>query len=157
MNVFYEFHKIVQQLERDKVPYALIGGVAMAFHSYARFTKDVDILTAEAELESIKKILISQGYHANDQSMSFKSGLTLLRFWKFEEGDEMIIDVLMGSKPRHQEIIHNALETYSPGTGIVRVASKKDLIWLKSQRNSTLDKADIEHLKESGAENKTSE
>ena len=68
------------------------------------------------------------------------------RFLKVEDGDEMIIDVLMGTTPRHREIIENALEAHSEGTGLVRVASKDDLIWLKSQRNSTIDKADIENL-----------
>ena len=34
MNVFFEFHKVVKGLQDRKVRYAVIGGVAMAFHSY---------------------------------------------------------------------------------------------------------------------------
>jgi hypothetical protein len=75
----------------------LLGGVAMAFHSYARFTKDIDILVPGSD--------------------------------------------------RQDQIIDEALEAYSKQTGNVRVAKKDDLIWLKEQRNSTIDKDDIEVLK----------
>ena len=146
MNVFFEFHKIVQQLEKENVRYALIGGVALAFHNQARFTNDIDLLTEEHELPAFSRILQAQGYQASDSTLSFKSGLELKRFWKVEDGDEMIIDVLMGTTPRHGQIIENALEAHSKGTGLVRVATKDDLIWLKSQRNSPQDAVDIEHL-----------
>lgn len=118
----------------------------MAFHDQARFTKDIDFLTDEKQLLEIERILKGQGYQVSDSMISFKSGLNLKRFWKVEDGDEMIIDVLTGTTHRHAEIIENALEAHSKRTGIVRVATKEDLIWLKSQRNSALDKADIEHL-----------
>ena len=147
MNVFYEFHKIVQKLEMEKVHYVLIGGVAMAFHDQVRFTKDIDLLSEEGELAAIERILAELGYQPGDQTISFKNGLDLKRYWKVEDGDEMIIDILMGRSPRHRQIIENALEARSKGTGLVRVATKEDLIWLKSQRNPALDRADIEHLK----------
>ena len=41
MNVFFEFHKVVQGLQKENVSYALIGGVAMAYYGNARFTKDM--------------------------------------------------------------------------------------------------------------------
>ena len=43
MNVFFEFHHILRELQRVKTPYALIGGVAMAYYAEARFTKDIDL------------------------------------------------------------------------------------------------------------------
>lgn len=67
-------------------------------------------------------------------------------FYKVEGLDEMIVDVLVAGDDRHEEIIANALEAESEGTGVVRVASKSDLIWLKRQRNSKQDQADIERL-----------
>ena len=152
MNVFYEFHKIIQDLEKEHVRYVLIGGVAMAFHDQPRFTRDIDLLTDDSDLAAIEKILNNQGYLASDSTISFKSGLNLKRFWKVEDGDEMIIDVLIGTTSRHRQIIENALEAQSKGTGSVRVASKEDLIWLKSQRNSALDRADIECLENDESE-----
>jgi len=147
MNVFFEFHKIVKGLQARKVKYAVIGGVAMAFHSYARFTKDIDILTEESELDTIAEILEKEGYRRSGEPWLFKSRLTLYRFWKIDDGDEMVIDILVSGCERHGRIINEALEAYSKHTGLVFVAGREDLIWLKEQRNSPLDKADIEILK----------
>ena len=56
MNVFYEFHKIAKALQKAQIPYALIGGVAMAFHTRPRFTKDIDILIKKPDLVIISEI-----------------------------------------------------------------------------------------------------
>jgi predicted nucleotidyltransferase len=147
MNVFYEFHKIVQHLQAEGIEYALIGGVAVAFHTQPRFTKDVDLLIREAELERVTSALKCEGYFRSSAPWTFKdSNLTLHRFLKVEDLDEMIVDVLVAGDDRHEEIIAKALEAESKGTGVVRVASKSDLIWLKRQRNSKQDQADIARL-----------
>jgi predicted nucleotidyltransferase len=44
MNVFEEFNSLVKELETRKVRYALVGGVAMAFYTEPRFTRDIDLL-----------------------------------------------------------------------------------------------------------------
>ena len=147
MNVFYEFHKIVQHLQEENVFYALVGGVAVAFHSQPRFTKDVDLLIEENALEQVTDILKREGYFKSSSPWTFKkSNLALHRFLKVEDKDEMIIDILVAGDERHLKIIADALEAESEGTGTVRVASKSDLIWLKRQRNSKQDQADIENL-----------
>ena len=147
MNVFFEFHKLVKELQHRKVEYAVIGGVAMAFHAYARFTRDIDILTKPSELDEMENILKGEGYTSSGDPWSFKNQLTLHRFWKITDGDEMIIDILVADSKRCNQIIEDALIAYSKQTGSVRVAKKQDLIWLKSQRNSPIDQADIEVLK----------
>jgi hypothetical protein len=58
----------------------------------------------------------------------------------------MMIDVLVAGDVRHRQIITNAVEAESEGAGVVRVADKADLIWLKRQRNSKQDQADIARL-----------
>ncbi len=47
-----------------------------------------------------------------------------------------------------EAIIDHALVAESKESGTVRVATKEDLIWLKSIRNSPMDQADIETLKD---------
>lgn len=147
MNVFYEFHKIAQHLQAEKIEYALIGGVAMAFHAEPRFTKDIDILIKEKGLEKMVNILKKEGYFPSSAPWSFRNtGLTLHRFLKIEDGDEMIIDILVSANKHYERIVDNALNAESEGTGIVRLANKKDLIWLKKMRNSKQDQADVEKL-----------
>jgi hypothetical protein len=147
MNVFYEFHKVVQHLQAENIDYALVGGVAVAFHSQPRFTKDIDLLIHEDLLDKVSRLLKREGYFKSAPPWIFReSKLTLHRFLKVEDNDEMIIDILVAGDKRHREIIANAWEAESEGTGTVRVASKNDLIWLKQQRNSKQDQADIENL-----------
>jgi len=147
MNVFYEFYKMAQKLQAAKIQYALIGGVAMAFHTRPRFTKDIDILVKKADIEAIAEILNKEGYRQSAPPWTFKgTGLTLHRFLKVEDKDEMFIDVLVAGRAKHEAIIDNALVAESNSLGQVRVVSRSDLIWLKKARNSKLDQADIEDL-----------
>lgn len=147
MNVFYEFHKIVRHLQAEKIEYALIGGVALAFYTEPRFTKDIDLLVREGELEQVTNILRTEGYFKSASPWTFKdSALTLHRFMKVEGPDEMIVDVLVAGDDRHEQVIANAIEAESEKTGTVRVASRTDLIWLRQNRNSKQDQADIERL-----------
>lgn len=147
MNVFREFLKIVQHLQAERVEYALIGGVAVAFYAEPRFTKDIDLLVREGERERVTHILKKEGYFESSSPWTFKaSKLTLHRFMKVRDLDEMVVDILVAGDDRHEQIITNAIEAESEGTGTVRVANKRDLIWLKQNRNSKQDRADIERL-----------
>ena len=146
MNVFYEFWKIAKVLETEKIPYALVGGVAIAFHSVPRFTKDIDILIESCVLKRIKDVLKKEGYFESTSSRTFKNAkLTMHRFMKIVDADEMLIDVLVSGSDRHNEIIANAVEAESAEVK-VKLAIKEDLIWLKRLRNSKQDQADIEGL-----------
>ena len=59
----------------------------------------------------------------------------------------MQLDVLTANEKRSKQIIKNALEAESE-QGIARVATKKDLIWMKKQRDSDQDKVDIKKLED---------
>ena len=52
MNVFEEFKGLVLELEKQAVRYALVGGVAMAFYTEPRFTRDIDLLVDSEDFES---------------------------------------------------------------------------------------------------------
>ncbi|MEO7933509.1 MAG: hypothetical protein ABIT76_10160 [Chthoniobacterales bacterium] len=147
MNVFFEFSKILRQLKDAPFKYALVGGVAMAFHDFIRFTKDIDILITSESYAGIKEILNAAGYTDKSLPWNFSdSGIRLHRFTKFEGEEFMIVDVMIGDDERYRSILKNAVAAES-ADGVVSIASKKDLIWMKSFRNSALDQADIEHLK----------
>lgn len=147
MNVFYEFWKIAKILEQEKLPYALIGGVAIAFHSVPRFTKDIDILIDSDSLDKMSKLLKDEGYFESTSPRTFNNTkLTMYRFMKILDGDEMLIDILVSGTARHREIVAKAIDAESSEVK-VKLALKDDLIWLKQFRNSKQDQADIEGLK----------
>ena len=147
MNVFEEFKGIILELEKQKVRYALVGGVAMAFYSEPRFTRDIDILVDIDDFEKAKGLLEKDGYFESASPLTFRNvAVELLRFLKIvAPEDAMMIDILIAKDEEVSRIIQNAVEAESE-EGRVMLADKKDLIWLKRSRDSKQDQADIERL-----------
>jgi len=147
MNVFESFKQLILQLEKQKIRYALVGGVALAFHTDPRFTQDIDLLVHAGDFEKIRNLLEGEGYFESAEPWTFSNvAIELHRFLKpMPPDDQMIIDILIANDDKVARIIEESLEAESD-EGIVRVAGKEDLIWLKRTRNSKQDQADIERL-----------
>jgi hypothetical protein len=128
------------------VRYALVGGVAMAFYTEARFTRDIDLLIDSEDHEKTKRILVKEGYFESASPWTFrKVPIELHRFLKVSAEDEMIIDILVAKTEEVRRIIRDSVEAESE-EGRVMIASRRDLIWLKKMRDSKQDQADIEKL-----------
>lgn len=149
MNVFEEFKRLIKELEDQRVRYALVGGVAMAFYTEPRFTRDIDLLVDTDDFNKVKGILEKDGYFESASPWTFRNvAIELHRFLKVvNEEDEMLIDILVAKDEEVREIILDAVEAESE-EGRVIVANKKDLVWLKKTRDSKQDQADIERLKD---------
>ena len=148
MNIFDEFTEILKHIEQEKIRYAIVGGVAMAFYAEPRFTQDIDMLLEPNDFEKARRILAQNGYFESAEPWTFKNTpLTLRRFFKAIGNDQMLIDLLIAGDKKHLEIIENALIARGEH-GVAHVADKADIIWLKKQRNSLQDQADIERLED---------
>lgn len=149
MNVFQEFKRLVSELEKQAVRYALVGGVAVAFYAEPRFTRDMDILVDPEDFEKAKDILEREGYFQSASPRTFPEvAMELRRFLKVAgEEDEMLIDILLAQNEELKRMIRNAVEAESE-EGSVRLVSKCDLIRLKRARDSKQDQADIEALED---------
>lgn len=53
---------MISVLDGIEVPFALIGGLALALHNVIRATQDVDILVGAENAEKIDKVLTALGY-----------------------------------------------------------------------------------------------
>ena len=147
MNVFQEFKHLMKVLDNQGVRYALVGGVAMAFYTEPRFTRDIDLLVETEDFDKVKSILEKDGYFESASPWAFQNvAIELHRFLKVtNEEDEMLIDILVAKDEEVRKVIQNAVEAESE-EGRVLLANKKDLIWLKKTRDSKQDQVDIEKL-----------
>lgn len=147
MNVFEEFNRLISTLEKQKIRYALVGGVALAFHTDPRFTQDIDLLVHADDFKRMHKVLADEGYFESAKPWTFSNvAIELHRFLKpMPPDDHMLIDILIANDDMVARIIEDAIEAESD-QGNVRIAAKEDLIWLKRFRNSKQDQADIERL-----------
>src|SRR5687768_15749312 len=61
-DVFTTLQNLTRRLEAEKIPYALVGGLALAAHGFVRMTQDVDLLMTREGLETFKQRLSGRGY-----------------------------------------------------------------------------------------------
>lgn len=54
--------RVVRDLEKRGIDYALIGAVALNNYGYRRFTEDIDLLLTKEGLEKFQKELVGLGY-----------------------------------------------------------------------------------------------
>lgn len=147
MNIFDEFPKLINHIERENLSYAIVGGVALAFHATPRFTQDIDILIFPEDIDRLKLMLSDEGFSESTRPWTFKNvNMTLHRFIKIDGEDIFQLDIITANEEKSRQIIKDALKAESEH-GTIRVAAKKDLIWMKRQRNSDQDKVDIKSLK----------
>ena len=86
MNLYDAFFDMARQLQQRQIDYAVVGGIALAFHDVPRLTRDIDILIKPDDLEAVQQILEELGYHASAPPWTFrKTRLTRHRFLKLEE------------------------------------------------------------------------
>jgi hypothetical protein len=146
MTLYDEFYAITGALNRRRIPYAVVGGLALMIHARPRFTKDIDILINTADLSRATAALDAIGYTESAHPWTFENTqLTLHRFMNIEDANYSLLDLLVCNDARHAGIIKHATRTKFKSR-IVRVARVQDLIWLKEKRNSDQDKVDIKML-----------
>lgn len=149
LDFFSEFNGIVRALQKTKIRYAVVGGVAVAIYGGVRATKDIDFMVHPDDVGAFRELLKSLSFRAHPEPLSFRdAGLTLHRFLKFEPGQEhfYIVDVLAADTDRNRRMLGRAdQEKWSDG--VVRVLKKKDLMKLKKARGSHADLADIAVLR----------
>ncbi len=54
--------RLAERLDAEGIPYALLGGLALAEHGYPRLTEDIDLLVTPAGLECFHERLVGRGY-----------------------------------------------------------------------------------------------
>ncbi len=59
-----DFEELLRLLEKHKVDYMIVGGYAVAFHGYPRFTKDIDVFydVSTDNLERLRNALMEFGF-----------------------------------------------------------------------------------------------
>ena len=61
-DVYSTLRSLTRRLEEEGIPYALMGGMALAAHGLVRMTQDVHILTTAEGLAAIRERLVGRGY-----------------------------------------------------------------------------------------------
>ena len=140
-----DFKEFLKLLNSNKVQYLLIGGWAVGFYGYSRFTADMDIFIgiSEENISSMKLALHEFGVPEFDRSMLttkgnvFRIGRTPLRIEVINEISGVDFDDAFNNK----EFIELKDQLRIP------IISVEDLFKNKSSTGRAKDKADLEELR----------
>ncbi|MBI5092780.1 MAG: nucleotidyltransferase [Candidatus Hydrogenedentes bacterium] len=145
MNTHPDFEELFRLLEENHVDYMIVGGYAVAFHGYPRFTKDVDIFF-ERSPENAKRL---------------KSALTAFGFAEDDLSDESFTNagniVTFGVAPSRVDLLNDidGVQYAHAKSGVVRgtygdvevsFIGREDLIRNKQATSRSQDKVDAEEL-----------
>lgn len=137
---------VSQWLDRQSIPYTIIGGIALSLLTEPRATKDIDV-TIWAEHVSVDHILRS----ASDFDLSsrienpieFATRARILLF--IHRTTNVGVDLSLGALPFEKEMIDNS-KLLKAGVIQVRVPTPEDLIISKAVPMRPVDLADIDKL-----------
>ena len=99
MDLYEELVSVVDILIQSKIDFALCGGVAVAFHGYSRFTKDIDLLIQLGDVEKLKHAVDFLGFKFFSGPIAF-GGKTLnrreiYRISKIENKEVLTLDLVV--------------------------------------------------------------
>jgi hypothetical protein len=156
MNLYDEFFSLISLFNKLGIRYAVVGGIALAFYARPRFTRDIDILVHQDDMNLLKIGTDRLGYEETAEPWILtNTTLTLHRFLKIKGQDELMLDILLANADEHFRIIDDAVLAES-AMGMVPVAAKRDIIQLKKSRSSDQDRVDISELEENDEDRESS-
>lgn len=143
MDIQQELRALIVALNSASIEYALCGGLAVAFHGYARFTKDIDILIAKDSLEDALKVAEGVGFLDSSGRIPFPN-LDLYRVMKIEGTEFLILDWMVMATKDNQVWTQ---KTWFDWEGVpICVVSAEGLVAMKRQAGRDQDLLDIKML-----------
>ena len=140
------YSDVFDRLERDKVRYVVVGGVAVVLHGYVRPVADLDIVIDRSPDEARRAMLTLTASGFVPTIPLPLSALTVLRMF---DGLNREVDLFVRYNIQFEELWH-ASEQVCVGDSIVRVASLDHLMRAKRTTGRPYDLQDIEGLLRAG-------
>jgi hypothetical protein len=155
------FESLVTALDRERVRYIVVGGLAVAAHGYVRATRDVDLVVqlVHDNVQRAFTALSSLGYKplvpitveqfadaALRNSWIRDKGMRVLNFWS-DAHRETPVDLFVAEPFDFEEEYNRTLNKSLYGTTPVRFASIRTLIRMKEAAGRAQDVIDVENLR----------
>jgi hypothetical protein len=139
-------HRLVADLERNGIEYAVIGAVALNQHGYRRFTEDIDILLSREGLAAFREKLLGLGYRP-----AFEGATKRFRTTEENVPVEVITEGEYPGDGLPKEIVFPAPEAFAEVIDGVKTVKLAKLIELKLASGMTApdrlkDLADVQEL-----------
>ena len=145
MNTHPDFEELLRLLEEHRVEYMVVGGYAVAFHGYPRFTKDIDVFfqSDDENVRLLRQALMAFGFREEDLPReAFTTPGNVLTFGVVPTRIDLINSI---DGVTYEEARRNVVRgTY--GEVEVTFIGFEDLIKNKKSTPRAKDKGDVEEL-----------
>lgn len=128
------------------VPYALVGGIALAIHGVPRATVDIDVLVQPERVTQALEVAARRGFTVAAMPMRFSDGMELRRVTRIEADEAMTLDLILVDA-QLAGVWESRIQA-STDRGSVSVVSRAGLIQMKAAAGRPQDLADIRRLQE---------
>lgn len=154
------FENVFRALNKAKIRYLVVGGVAVNIYGHSRFTGDIDILLLleKPNLEKMDKVMKELRYkerlpvavedlqdHKQVKKWLKEKGMTAFAFFPPVE-NPLMIDILVEESLKFEKAEKNKVVKKFDGISIP-VISIEDLIRMKKKANRPKDLEDLAALK----------
>ncbi len=142
-NLFYRFFEILDEFEKEKVDYILIGGFAMVLYGMPRATNDLDIFikNRKENIERLQKALFTL---FNDKKVFeiTHSELTDYNVIRYGAEEGFYVDVLskLGTAFSFEDLKYEGINVDGHQ---IKIASVETLYKLKEKTFRAIDKTDL--------------
>lgn len=145
MSIQPDFEEFLRLLETRQVDYMIVGGYAVAFHGFPRFTKDIDIFfdVSEPNIDRLSQVLLEFGFR--EETIPRKDLGTPGNVFAIGIAPVRIDLVNRIDGVTYREARPNAVRG-KYGSVEVSFIGRRDLIRNKSSTPRAKDKADVEEL-----------
>jgi hypothetical protein len=109
--------RVLETLDRNQIPYAVIGGLAVSHHSKPRLTQDVDLVVLQEDTGRVRALFPG----------CYQRGTAIVEVYDI---DGTRVDFLPAKLRYQREVVRNSGTGEIEGTP-ARVASVRDLLLLK--------------------------
>lgn len=138
--------RLAALFQERRLPYALIGGLAVAAWGAPRATEDIDLLADVRPSPELNAALRATGFEAEWRHGDPDDPVPLLLRLRSASGPE--IDVICATLGWEREILSRSIRIRIPGDLEIPVVSVEDLIVLKLMAGGPGDLADVADLLE---------
>jgi hypothetical protein len=148
VNLVDDLHAIAAALERESIPYAVCGGVAVTIHGATRTTKDIDVLVRRVDVARVLDAVRPLGYAFAALPMTFDAGKAnerhVQRVTKIEGDQHLVLDLML-DEGALAGLLDDRITIDLP-QGPLQVVSRSTLLAMKQMAGRAQDLADIEKL-----------
>jgi hypothetical protein len=138
---------VIDELDRDGIEHALVGGLALAVHGAPRATTDIDLLVPEGAVERAVAAVKRAGFPFEALPMQFRDGMKLRRVSRIEAGETLTVDLILADA--NLGPVWSSRAQYESAHGRrLWVVGRDALIAMKVAAGRPQDLADVERLRE---------